>query len=112
MSNSSASHAPDRPCPRCDADAWLGVEYAYGEPERYDGISEWRCQTCGYREGRWSHRALADGEPEPRYGIGRPTRQQVRDLARDREDLDDLRGDELRGEVERYTDDLRGLADA
>lgn len=46
----------------------IGVEYAYGNPERYDGVSEWRCPDCGRREGRWSGRVLADEEIEPRYG--------------------------------------------
>jgi hypothetical protein len=46
----------------------IGVEYAYGSPHRYDGVSEWRCPDCGYREGRWSGKALAEGESEPRFG--------------------------------------------
>jgi hypothetical protein len=46
----------------------IGVEYAYGSPERYDGVSEWRCPDCGYREGRWTGKPLADGETEPRFG--------------------------------------------
>ena len=46
----------------------IGVEYAYGHKDRYDGVSEWRCPDCGVRVGRWSGRVLADGETEPRYG--------------------------------------------
>lgn len=46
----------------------IGVEYAYGHPQRYDGISEWLCPDCGYREGRWSGKALAEGESELRFG--------------------------------------------
>lgn len=46
----------------------IGIEYAYGHPHRYDGVSEWMCPDCGYREGRWSGRALAEGESEPRFG--------------------------------------------
>lgn len=42
----------------------IGVEYEHG----YDGVSEWRCPDCGYREGRWTGRALQAGETEPRYG--------------------------------------------
>lgn len=42
----------------------IGVEYQGG----FDGISEWRCPDCGYREGRWTGRALSDDEFEPRYG--------------------------------------------
>lgn len=76
--------APDRPdrlakgelCPGCGSDLTLpdggsrviGVEYAYGDPNRYDGVSEWRCPDCGYREGRWTGRHLADQEAEPRFG--------------------------------------------
>lgn len=46
----------------------IGVEYAYGSPNRYDGVSEWLCPDCGYREGRWTGRELAEGESEPRFG--------------------------------------------
>lgn len=68
-------------CPRCKTDLsyecggktytrLIGVEYAYGHPERYDGVSEWRCGCpgCGYREGRWSGRELIGDEVEPRLG--------------------------------------------
>jgi hypothetical protein len=65
-------------CPRCHTDLGheidgktysnvIGVQYANG-PERYDGVSEWRCPVCGYREGRWSGRELGPGEIEPRFG--------------------------------------------
>lgn len=47
--------------------AMIGVQYAL-TPEDYDGVSEWVCETCGYRQGRWSGRALAEGEIERRYG--------------------------------------------
>lgn len=58
-------------CPKCDAD-WekeppTGCEYAYGSPERYDGVSEWWCK-CGARIGRWTGKVLDEGEIEPRYG--------------------------------------------
>lgn len=46
----------------------IGVEYAYGHPQRYDGISEHMCPDCGYREGRWSGKALAEGESELGFG--------------------------------------------
>lgn len=49
----------------------IGVEYGYDSPERYDGVSEWRCPDCGRREGRWSGKVLQDDELEPRFG-GRP----------------------------------------
>jgi len=45
----------------------IGVEYAYGSPHRYDGVSEWLFPD-GHRQGRWSGKLLEDGEPELRYG--------------------------------------------
>lgn len=42
----------------------IGVEYAGG----YDGISEWQCPDCGYREGRWTGNTLTGDEVEPRFG--------------------------------------------
>jgi hypothetical protein len=47
----------------------VGVEYGPFEPERYDGISEWRCTKCLRRWGCWSNRELFDGDLEPRYGF-------------------------------------------
>lgn len=55
-------------CPKCGSHEIGGVEYAYHHPERYDGISEWYCLKCTYREGRWSGKELAEGEAEKRYG--------------------------------------------
>lgn len=46
----------------------IGVEYPYGDPHRYDGISEFRCPYCGRREGRWTGRVLGFSDYEPRYG--------------------------------------------
>lgn len=46
----------------------IGVEYAYDNPNHYDGVSEWVCPDCKYREGRWTGRELAEGELEPRFG--------------------------------------------
>jgi len=46
----------------------IGVEYDYGNPYRYDGVSEWHCQVCGYREGRWTGKELKGKEQEPPYG--------------------------------------------
>jgi hypothetical protein len=49
----------------------LAVEYPYGDPNRYDGISEFRCldeEFCGVRIGRWSKRRLKPGEAEGRFG--------------------------------------------
>jgi len=45
----------------------IGIEYAYGDPNRYDGVSEWLFPD-GHRVGRWSGKLLADGEPELIYG--------------------------------------------
>jgi len=56
-------------CPNCGGEL-IGVEYAYGHPERYDGISEWQCAgICGSRFGRWTGNRLAEGEVEPRFGV-------------------------------------------
>ena len=57
-------------CPACDnADRTqiIAVEYPYGHPYRYDGISEYRC-PCGCRWGRWTERILEDGEWEKPFG--------------------------------------------
>lgn len=57
-------------CPEC-GERMIGVEYPYGDPNRYDGVSEWRCpdeEYCGVRIGRWSGKRLEPGEAEPRFG--------------------------------------------
>jgi Zn ribbon nucleic-acid-binding protein len=55
-------------CPRCGERTIVGIEYAYGDREHYDGVSEWRCVTCGYRQGRWTGRELGEGDVELRFG--------------------------------------------
>lgn len=62
-------HKPEI-CPKCQGTEFWSVEYAYDSPQRYDGISEYACQTegCGYRVGRWTGFELHDGECEPRLG--------------------------------------------
>lgn len=55
-------------CPKCHSIDIVGCEYAYGHPERYDGISEYRCMKCKYRQGRWTGKELGEGEDEPRLG--------------------------------------------
>ena len=55
-------------CTKCGSTNIIGVEYGYPHPEQYDGISEWKCQDCGYREGRWSGKWLQDDEIEKRFG--------------------------------------------
>ena len=54
-------------CPNCDV-VMTGIEYSYDNPQHYDGISEWRCETCGMRIGRWSGKELRNNEPELRFG--------------------------------------------
>lgn len=56
-------------CPKCDSVNICGVEY-YLTPEDYDGVSEYNCIDCGYREGRWTAKELHDNEIEPLYGHG------------------------------------------
>lgn len=55
-------------CKKCGSTNIVGVEYAYPCPERFDGVSEWKCLDCGFRIGRWSGKELKDGEIEKRYG--------------------------------------------
>lgn len=45
-----------------------GIEYWYKSPNHYDGVSEWRCDKCNYRQGRWSGKALQQNKEELRYG--------------------------------------------
>jgi len=59
-------------CPKCDNAYTYSVEYGYGEPERYDGVSERVCEPCGIRVGRWSKKILKDGEVEPSLGHCEP----------------------------------------
>jgi len=54
-------------CPRCKSTSITGKEYI-GTLEDYDGVSEWRCNECGTRWGRWSGRILANYDIERRYG--------------------------------------------
>ena len=55
-------------CKECKSINIFGCEYVYGHPERYDGVSEWHCQDCYTRYGRWTGRKLGKGESEKRYG--------------------------------------------
>jgi transposase-like protein len=55
-------------CPRCGSEDVWGVEYGYPHPERYDGISEYMCNSCKYRQGRWTGEELKPGFIESRYG--------------------------------------------
>ena len=53
--------------PQCCDQTMHGVEYACTSQD-YDGISEFKCETCGRRVGRWSKRELGQNEIERRYG--------------------------------------------
>lgn len=59
------------------------MEYGWPCPPEasYDGISEYRCQDCGYRVGRWSGKELKEGELERRYG-GEPVRFGTKEQAK------------------------------
>lgn len=60
-------------CIRCGSERLCGVQYVL-TPCDYDGVSEWRCDDCGHRVGRWSKLSLAEGELEGRYGEGSPVK--------------------------------------
>lgn len=51
-------------CPKCKSKNIVGVEYMMTS-EDYDGVSEWQCLKCKYRQGRWSGQELKEGELEP-----------------------------------------------
>ena len=55
-------------CPKCKSKNILMIEYGYPCPESYDGISEYRCEDCKYRQGRWTGNELKKGEIEPVFG--------------------------------------------
>lgn len=54
-------------CKKCGSENIIHIEYGYGSPERYDGVSEINCKDCGVRIGRWSGKELAKGEVEKRF---------------------------------------------
>ncbi len=61
----------EQECPACSFVGLMhAIEYAYTDPNRYDGISEWRCPDCGTRIGRWTGRVLTEGMSEPPFGRG------------------------------------------
>lgn len=55
-------------CTNCGSENIMAIQYGYPHPEHYDGVSEYLCQDCGYREGRWSHQELKEGYSESRWG--------------------------------------------
>ena len=54
-------------CPKCGSNYIVAIEYDYLDKEHYDGISEYKCLNCGYRQGRWSGQELKDGYIESVY---------------------------------------------
>ena len=46
----------------------IGVEYWYDHPARYDGVSEWKCEKCGIRIGRWTGKELKGDDYEKPFG--------------------------------------------
>ena len=61
-------HDSSMACPKCGSHNVIGLEYSYDMKEHYDGISEWTCGDCKYREGRWTGKELKDNEVEKRFG--------------------------------------------
>jgi hypothetical protein len=59
-------------CKTCGNTNVIGIEYDYGSPNRYDGVSEWFCNFCDSRYGRWSGKKLEKGEEELRFGYVKP----------------------------------------
>ena len=59
-------------CTQCGGENIIMIEYGYGSKipleHQYDGISEYKCMDCGYREGRWSKKPLKGNEYEKIYG--------------------------------------------
>lgn len=61
-------------CIKCNSKNVMGVEYLDIEEKiipfehQYDGISEWSCQDCGTRWGRWSNRELKGDDYERKNG--------------------------------------------
>ena len=51
---------------QCGSTDFTGVEYDGMHPEHYDGVSEWACNVCGTRYGRWTGKILSEHEFEKR----------------------------------------------
>lgn len=52
----------------CENPKLITIEYHWESPNHYDGISEYACENCKYRQGRWSEKELKEGEEETVYG--------------------------------------------
>lgn len=50
-------------------ESMMMVEYAYDNPCRYDGVSEYWCKPCDRRWGRWTGKELKGTEHEPPDGL-------------------------------------------
>lgn len=48
---------------------FIGIEYPYGHPDRYDGVSEWNCPDCGARWGQFSGKILTGDQCESRRAV-------------------------------------------
>lgn len=59
-------------CRNCKSKNILAVEYGPMQKYRYDGVSEWWCQDCGTRYGRFCGEQLTGHEVEPVYCKGGP----------------------------------------
>lgn len=46
----------------------INVEYPPNCPYHYDGVSEYKCPDCSYREGRWTQKELKPNEHERVHG--------------------------------------------
>ena len=55
----------------CCGETMCGVQYDYGEPGHYDGVSEYKCLVCGKRVGRMSEVELQAGECDTWRGVRR-----------------------------------------
>jgi len=56
-------------CEVCGGERFDTVTYDRAHPEFHRGGSEFQCENCSARYGRWSHRQLHGQECEKRYGF-------------------------------------------
>jgi transposase-like protein len=73
-------------CPKCESDNVIMIQYSYTSKYHYDGVSEYNCRDCGYRQGRWCGQELKDKECERVFcsGGSHPTEIYLDDNTRDR----------------------------
>ena len=53
-------------CQKCGSENIIAIEYPWNDPDHYDGVSEFMCNDCNVRIGRWSGKKLKEGESEKR----------------------------------------------